>query len=164
VTGTPAKESAMHRIVCGMLVVMLAALLSSEQGATAERGGRGLGQARQAAKLYELKPRPQDAQEPRLLSFPTYRTRAHFASDEDYGKYVRATLTIGMRVRACVDYERVKKGMRGIYFGTNDGTPPCLVMWDDDLKSSSVLIDLFPRGKGSHAYWVFWHQVDLNLD
>jgi len=93
-----------------------------------------------------------------------YKTRADFPSDQAYGAYVKETLSIGMRVRARVDYQSVKKGMHGIYFGTNGGTPPCLVMWDDDLKSGSVLIDPFPKERASHAYWVDWHQVELGLE
>jgi development and cellular proliferation protein Cullin-7 len=160
----------MHRFVCCMLLgVMLGVSTPSEQGAAQERRtprrAARVVRDRQPAKLYEVRPRSPEPEAPAFLQpFPTYRTRSQFSSDEAYGKYVSAAITIGMRLKARVEYERVKKGMRGTYFGTNEGTPPCLVMWDDDLKSSSVLLDLFPRGKSSHAYWVYWHQVDLNLD
>jgi hypothetical protein len=92
------------------------------------------------------------------------KDRKDFNSDDDYGKYVKEALGIGQRIRALVDYEKVKKGMRGTYFGTNEGTPPCLVMWDNDLKSGSVLLENFPKQQASHAYWIYWHQVNLQLD
>src|SRR5438067_1722098 len=52
-----------------------------------------------------------------------YRTRATFESDKEYGEYVKKTVRVGWRVRAAVDYERVKKGMTGTYYGTNSGSP-----------------------------------------
>lgn len=145
----------MRCMACCMIVGLL---LTTSATPAADAG-------RRPAKLYEVRPRSPEPGTPATLpAFPSYKTRSQFASDDDYGTYVRATLTTGMRVRARVDYERVKKGMRGTYFGTNDGNPPCLIMWDDDLKSSSALIDLFPRSRASHAYWIYWHQVELNLD
>ena len=92
------------------------------------------------------------------------KNRKDFNSDDDYGKYVKESLGLGQRIRALVDYEKVKKGMRGTYFGTNEGTPPCLVMWDEDLKSGSVLLDNFPKQQATHAYWIYWYQVDLQLE
>jgi hypothetical protein len=119
----------------------------------------------QSATLREArKPDGQTAAQPAPRMPVVLKTRKDFSSDDDYGKYVKEALGIGQRIRALVDYEKVKKGMRGTYFGTNEGTPPCLVMWDDDLKSGSVLLENFPKQQASHAYWIYWHQVDLRLD
>jgi hypothetical protein len=90
-----------------------------------------------------------------------FQTRRSFRTDEDYGRYVKQTVRVGFRIRAAVDYQSVKKGMMGTYYGTNEGTPPCLVIWDLNLNSGSVLLPNVPPEKARHAYWVFWHQVDI---
>jgi hypothetical protein len=90
-----------------------------------------------------------------------FRLRSSFASDKEYGKYVEKTLRVGWRVRAAVDYEKVKKGMTGTYYGTNGGVPPCLIIWDKDLQSGSVLLPNVPANKATHAYWVYWDAVDI---
>jgi hypothetical protein len=90
-----------------------------------------------------------------------FRTRRAFRTDEDFGRYVKQTARVGCRMRAAVDYQSVKKGMMGTYYGTNDGTPPCLVIWDLNLNSGSVLLPNVPPEKAKHAYWVFWHQVEI---
>ena len=119
----------------------------------------------ESAPLKELpKSEPQVVPQAPLRIPAALKKRKDFNSDDDYGKYVKDSLGIGQRIRALVDYEKVKKGMRGTYFGTNEGTPPCLVMWDDDLKSGSVLLDNFPKQQASHAYWIYWYQVDMQLD
>jgi hypothetical protein len=90
-----------------------------------------------------------------------FRTRASFNTDNEYANYVKATLHVGWRVRACTDYEKVKKGMTGTYYGTNGGQPPCLVVWDDDLKSGSSLLPNVPPSKATHVYWVQWQHVEI---
>jgi hypothetical protein len=50
--------------------------------------------------------------------------------------------------------------MEGTYYGTNKKYP-CLVCWDKNLGSGSVLIDTYPREKAAHAYWVPWHSVEI---
>jgi len=89
-----------------------------------------------------------------------FRTRASFASDAEYGKYVQDTIRVGYRVRATADYGSVKRGMLGTYYGTGL-TPPCSVVWDPDLKSGSVRLPNVPLNKATHVYWVFWHQVEI---
>ncbi len=74
-----------------------------------------------------------------------YKSRDEFLSDRDYGRYVKATLQPGMKVRARMTYESVSTGDFGIYQQTNNGTPPAQFKWE---------------GLGD-SYWVYWHQVDL---
>ena len=74
-----------------------------------------------------------------------YKSRDHFLSDREYGRYVKTVLQPGMKVRARETYESVSMGDFGVYLQTNDGTPPAQVTWE---------------GLGD-AYWVYWHQVDL---
>jgi hypothetical protein len=91
-----------------------------------------------------------------------FLSRRSFSSDKEYGEYIQKTLRIGYRVRACADYQSVTKGMMGTYYGTKPGgTPPCLVVWDKNLNSSSLLLPTVPPGKAAHVYWVFWHQVEI---
>jgi hypothetical protein len=90
-----------------------------------------------------------------------FKTRYSFETDKDYGQYVRKTLRVGWRVRAAVDYGPVKQGSLGTYYGTNEGEPPCLVIWDKDVKSGSVLLPNVPPHKATHAYWFYWHQVEI---
>lgn len=73
-----------------------------------------------------------------------YKTREDFSSNEDYGRYVKANLRVGMYVRAIADYESVSEGDIGIHRQSNDGTPPAQFAWD---------------GIGGETYWVYWHQV-----
>src|SRR5262249_36205878 len=108
---------------------------------------------RQVEELVKLFPAP-----PRIPHL--FKTRGDFASDDDYGNYVKNTLKVGMRVRCITDYEKVKRGMTGTYYARN-GTPPCLVCWDKDIDSVSSLVDPFPRDKARHAYWVYWHQIEI---
>ena len=74
-----------------------------------------------------------------------YKSRDEFLSDRDYGRYVKAILQPGMKVRARMTYESVSTGDFGIYQQTNNGTPPAQFKWE---------------GLGD-SYWVYWHQVDL---
>jgi hypothetical protein len=90
-----------------------------------------------------------------------FRTRSSFKSDEEYGQYVQKTLRVGCRVRASVDYESVTNGMMGTYLGTNGNQPPCLILWDKNINSSSALLPNVPADKHSHVYWVYWHQIDI---
>jgi Mouse development and cellular proliferation protein Cullin-7 len=90
-----------------------------------------------------------------------FRSRRYFATDQAYGQYVQKTLAAGWRVRAAVDYGLVKKGMLGTYHGTNKGEPPCLVIWDQDIKSVSLLLPTVPPDKARHVYWVQWHQIEI---
>jgi cullin-7 len=90
-----------------------------------------------------------------------FKSRLFFKTDAEYGQYVKDTVQQGWRVRATVDYERVKKDMVGNYVGTNNGTPPCLVMWEKNLGSSSSLLPNVPKDKTAHVYWVYWHQVEI---
>ncbi len=90
-----------------------------------------------------------------------FKSRAAFDTDKEYGKYIETTLRIGYRVRAAADYQRVKKGMTGTYYGTNGGTPPCLVVWDDDIMSDLSLLPNVPPEKATHAYWVNWQDVEI---
>ena len=63
-------------------------------------------------------------------------------------------------MRATEDYQLVKKGMTGTYYGTG-GQPPCSVVWDQNLGSSSKLLPNVPRNKAAHVYWVYWHQIEI---
>ena len=90
-----------------------------------------------------------------------FRPRSSFNTDNEYGKYVQTTVRVGWRVRASADYGNVKKGMMGTYYGTNGGEPPCLVVWDPDVKASSTLLPNVPADKASHASWVHWHEVEI---
>jgi len=92
---------------------------------------------------------------------PDFKTRTNFETDEAYAKYMESVLKPQMRVRAIVDYEKVKKGMTGTYYGTTPGDPPCFVIWDEDLHSDVTWFDGAPTDKRSHAYWVFWHQMEI---
>ena len=74
-----------------------------------------------------------------------YKTRGDFATNDEYGQYVKSILITGMRVRARVSYESVVEGDIGEYRQTNDGTPPAQFAWE---------------GLGGDTYWVFWHQVE----
>ncbi len=93
-----------------------------------------------------------------------FQTRSNFSSDAEYGAYVKATLKPRMRVRAIEDYEKVKKGMLGTYYGTNDGNPPCFVVWDQDLKADVIFLDAAPENQKSHAYWVPWDHIAIIED
>jgi hypothetical protein len=108
-------------------------------------------------------PRPEKAAKKELLPilFIDFPTRTSFGTDDQYGQFVKKSLRFGWRVRANVDYGRVKKGTMGTYYGTNAGNPPCLVIWDPDLSSTSALLPNVPANKATHAYWVFWHQVEI---
>ena len=75
-----------------------------------------------------------------------YKTQEDFSSDEDYGRYVKANLQVGMYVRAIADYESVSEGDIGIHRQSNDGRPPAQFAWD---------------GLGGETYWVYWHQVEI---
>ena len=74
-----------------------------------------------------------------------YKTRTDFATNDEYGQYVKSILSPGMRVRARVSYESVVEGDVGEYCRTNDGTPPAQFTWE---------------GLGGDTYWVFWYQVE----
>jgi hypothetical protein len=89
-----------------------------------------------------------------------FLNRGNFPTDKAYAAYVMATLKSGMRVQARENYQKVLAGMKGTYIGTG-GVPPCLVMWDDDLQSSSALLPNFPKERRKHAYWVEWHHLHL---
>ncbi len=56
-----------------------------------------------------------------------YKSRDHFLSDREYGRYVKTVLQSGMKVRARETYESVSMGDFGVYLQTNDGTPPAQV-------------------------------------
>ncbi len=74
-----------------------------------------------------------------------YKGRDDFISDRDYGRYVKAALNPGMKVKARETYESVALGDVGVFRQTNDGTPPAQFMWE---------------GLGD-SYWVYWHQVQI---
>ena len=59
-----------------------------------------------------------------------YKSRDHFLSDREYGRYVKTVLQPGMKVRARETYESVSMGDFGVYLQTNDGTPPAQVTWE----------------------------------
>jgi development and cellular proliferation protein Cullin-7 len=90
-----------------------------------------------------------------------FKSRLFFKTDAEYGMYVKETLQVGWRVRASVDYERVKKDMVGSYMGTNNGSPPCLIMWEKNIGSSSTLLPSVPKDKAQHIYWVQWYHVEI---
>ncbi len=91
-----------------------------------------------------------------------YKTRSDFSSDESYGEYVKKTLKIGMRVRLNQKDDKTPEGSYGIYYGTNNGNPPCLVAWDKDQGTSGYkMTDDYPRYLESHANWVEWHMIDI---
>jgi len=94
-------------------------------------------------------------------SASSFKSRYDFSSDEDYGNYIQSVIQVKMRVRAINDYEKVAKGSTGTYYGTNGGSPPCFVIWDDDLGTDVVWIDGAPEDKKSHAYWVYWKDVEI---
>jgi len=74
--------------------------------------------------------------EPVVPAEPTtseFKARKDFTTDDAYGEYISTVLKGKMRVRAISDYEKVKKGMTGTYYGTTPGNPPCFVLWDEDL-------------------------------
>jgi hypothetical protein len=90
-----------------------------------------------------------------------FKSRSDFVSDFEYGQYVKSTIRVGMKVRAIVDYERVKSGYKGVYYGTNQFHPPCFVIWDRDLGTSVVWVPGAPENYRSWAYWVEWHHVQI---
>jgi hypothetical protein len=78
-----------------------------------------------------------------------WRTREQFADVDSYGDYIKATLQVGMRVRAnCRAEGTIEQGDTGVYVHTNGGEPPCQVQW---------------AGYG-RKYWVQWHHIDIVED
>lgn len=76
----------------------------------------------------------------------SYKSRADFSSDSDYGQYIKSILRPGMKVRAREQYESVVEGDIGEYCQTNDGTPPAQFSWE---------------GLGGDTFWVHWHHVEV---
>lgn len=92
-----------------------------------------------------------------------FRTWRDFRSPEEYGEYVRATLRVGMRVRALRPLKDVAipAGLTGTYYGTGPGWPPCFVIWDKDLGTNVAWVSAAPKEKRSYAYWVEWRDVEI---
>lgn len=100
-----------------------------------------------------------------LFTFPVlgqpFQKRKSFNSDAEYGDYVKANLKIGMRVKANQDYGDVVEGMLGTYYGDLGLDPPCNIMWDKDLGSSSQVTSSYPQDQKSHAYNMHWYMVTI---
>ena len=71
-----------------------------------------------------------------------------------------ASLATGTRVEMIRDYEEVKRGDKGTYWGTNAGDPPAFVLWDRKLGTDVVQLDGAPQQSGN-AYWVFWKDMKV---
>lgn len=91
------------------------------------------------------------------------KTWRDFRSNEEYGKYVMATLRVGMRVRALRPLKdgAIPAGLTGSYYGTGPGWPPCFVIWDKDLGANVAWPSAAPKEKRSHGYWVEWSDVEI---
>jgi hypothetical protein len=91
------------------------------------------------------------------------KTWRDFRSPEEYGEYVKATLRVGMRVRALRPLKdgAIPAGLTGSYYGTGSGWPPCFVVWDKDLGTNVARPPAAPKEKRSHGYWVEWSDVEM---
>jgi hypothetical protein len=83
-------------------------------------------------------------------------------TDSAHREAERRGLYPGMTVIAVTDYESVREGMTGTYWGTNGLQPPAFVIWDEDLDSGSFYYteEGAPEGYESHAYWVEWDMIE----
>ncbi|MBX3184047.1 MAG: sel1 repeat family protein [Polyangiaceae bacterium] len=79
---------------------------------------------------------------------------------------IEEVLRPGTRVVATGNYDgKIKKGMEGVYWGTNGGNPPAFVIWDNTIGANPTYYtgDGAPPGKEKNAYWVPWNLIDLAL-
>ena len=73
-------------------------------------------------------------------------------------------MTPGTRVRARRTYDKkIRRGMLGVYWGTNGGDPPAFVLWDKSLGSGAKYYtdEGAPTGMEPHAYWVPWNIIEI---
>lgn len=100
-----------------------------------------------------------------LFTYPVlgqpFQKRKNFNSDAEYGDYVKTNLKIGMRVKANQNYGDIVEGMLGTFYGDLGVDPPCNIMWDKDLGSSSQVTSSYPQAQKSHAYNLHWYMVTI---
>ncbi len=70
---------------------------------------------------------------------------AQVPANAGYAQYLQATLQVGTKV---VGVAGDRKGDIGTYLGSNQGTPPCNVLWQSDGRQWAV----------------FWKDVEINSE
>jgi serine/threonine-protein kinase PpkA len=99
----------------------------------------------------------------RLVEASRFKRRAAFSSDTDYVRYLRENLRPGMKVKAlsALKHGEIPKGLTGTFAGSNEGYPPCLVVWDKNLGTNVSVLDNVSETYRSHAFWVQWQDIEI---
>ncbi len=87
-----------------------------------------------------------------------YLKLADFPDSAAYGRYMAWAFQKGERVRALQDFEKVTKGALGWFYALDEGDPPVLVVWDEDLDATpwvEALPEDFPRILSGRVYFVY---------
>ncbi len=84
-------------------------------------------------------------------------------NSQNYTQYLKQNLTIGSTVIATEDYQKVKKGMYGVYYGeVIYNTKFCYIKWSKNLNTNLLnLPDVYPKKYKSNAFIVPYSKIKI---